>query len=108
MTGLSSCPRVVQSKQSLDTRCHAAARLSQKQANVATGASINMQQRPSLRNNRPAVVEIVNFKFMKKLGLKKPEFLPDFGKVCSGAAAIIHDGWWTCCFRCRRPRFADC
>lgn len=41
---------------------------------------MQMQQRSSIRNNRPAVVEIVNFKFMKKLGLKKPEFLPDFGK----------------------------
>ncbi|KAL3138904.1 hypothetical protein ABBQ32_005726 [Trebouxia sp. C0010 RCD-2024] len=41
---------------------------------------MQMQQRPSVRNTRPAVVKIVNFKFMKKLGLKKPEFLPDFGK----------------------------
>lgn len=49
---------------------------------------MQMQQRPSVRNTRPAVVEIVNFKFMKKLGLKKPEFLPDFGKVCSAAPAI--------------------
>lgn len=32
------------------------------------------------RQSRPAVVEVLDFKFMKKLGLKKPEFLPDFGK----------------------------
>ena len=48
---------------------------------------MQMQQRTSVRNTRPAVVEFVNFKFMKKLGLKKPEFLPDFGKVCSAASA---------------------
>lgn len=32
------------------------------------------------RQSRSAVVEVLDFKFMKKLGLKKPEFLPDFGK----------------------------
>ena len=30
--------------------------------------------------HRQHVVEVQSFKFMKKLGLKKPEFLPDFGK----------------------------
>ena len=34
-----------------------------------------------LKSGRAAVVEVKSFKFMKKLGLKKPEFLPDFGKV---------------------------
>ncbi|CAL8463530.1 g3064 [Coccomyxa elongata] len=32
------------------------------------------------RAGRQAVLEVQNFKFMKDLGLKKPAFLPDFGK----------------------------
>ncbi|KAK9917218.1 hypothetical protein WJX75_001950 [Coccomyxa subellipsoidea] len=32
------------------------------------------------RSGRRAVLEVQNFKFMKELGLKKPAFLPDFGK----------------------------
>lgn len=39
--------------------------------------------------SRRAVVDVVAFKFMKKLGVKKPGFLPDFGKVCSAIPAII-------------------
>ena len=89
MAGLSSCPRVVHSKHSLDTKRFAAAHLSQKQASVATGARMQVQQRSSVCTSRPAVVEVVSFKFMKKLGVKKPGFLPDFGKVCS---AIKHTG----------------
>lgn len=89
---LSSCPRVVRGNQSFDTKCYAAARLSQKQACVATGASMQLQQRSSVCTSRPAVVEVVSFKFMKKLGVKKPGFLPDFGKVCSANAAIKRIG----------------
>ena len=91
MAGLSSCPRSVHGNHSFDTKCYAAARLSQKQANVAAGTSMQLQQRTSTRTtttSRPAVVEVVSFKFMKKLGVKKPGFLPDFGKVCSAALAI--------------------
>ena len=95
MAGLSCCPRVVQSKNVVDTRCPAAARLSQKQANVATGASMQLRQSSSVQSpiSRRAVVDVVAFKFMKKLGVKKPGFLPDFGKVCSAIPAIILTDW---------------
>ena len=90
MAGLSTSPHTVHGKHnhSLDMKCYAAARLSQKQSHVATGASMQLQQRSIVDKRRPAVVEVVSFKFMKKLGVKKPGFLPDFGKVCSAAPAI--------------------
>lgn len=37
-------------------------------------------QRGRAAASRARVVDVVAFKFMKKLGLKKPDFLPDFGK----------------------------
>lgn len=52
---------------------------------------MQLRQRSSVLK-RPAVVEVVSFKFMKKLGVKKPGFLPDFGKVCSAAPVIKRTG----------------
>lgn len=92
MAGLSSCPRIVYSRHSGDTKSHAAANLSQKQSSVVTGASMQLQPRSSVRTSRQNVVEVVSFKFMKKLGVKKPGFLPDFGKVCSAASVIKRTG----------------
>ena len=92
MAGLSTCPRTVYSRHSFDTKCHAAAHLSQKQSSVLTGASLQLQQRSLVRTSRVAVVEVVSFKFMKKLGVKKPGFLPDFGKVCSAGSS--HQMYW--------------
>lgn len=82
MTGLSNCQCNISSKQVIKT-CKAAASLRQSQASVARGtrAPIQVRARTQHTKSRSAVVEVVNFKFMKKLGLKKPEFLPDFGKV---------------------------
>lgn len=42
---------------------------------------MQLQPRSSVRTSRQNVVEVVSFKFMKKLGVKKPGFLPDFGKA---------------------------
>ena len=102
MAGLSNSAHTVHSKHnhSLDMKCYAAACLSQKQAHVATGASMPLQQRSIVGKSRPAVVEVVSFKFMKKLGVKKPGFLPDFGKVCSAAPAIKRARASDCCFEC--------
>ena len=35
------------------------------------------------RSGRAAALHVQNFKFLKEMGLKKPGFLPDFGKVDS-------------------------
>ena len=53
---------------------------------------MQLQQRSTVCTSRPAVVQVVSFKFMKKLGVKKPGFLPDFGKVCSAAPAMKRSG----------------
>ena len=49
------------------------------------GNTTLLQRTPTTNvvRSRQYVVETQSFKFMKKLGMKKPEFLPDFGKVCS-------------------------
>ncbi len=36
---------------------------------------------PCGRSGRSTTLQIQNFKFLKEMGLKKPAFLPDFGKV---------------------------
>ena len=48
-----------------------------------SGTALQMQHArgTQIKSGRAAVVDVKSFKFMKKLGLKKPEFLPDFGKV---------------------------
>jgi len=33
------------------------------------------------RSGRRTTLQVQNFKFLKEMGLKKPAFLPDFGKV---------------------------
>ena len=83
MTGLSNCRCDTGSKQVTNKTFHAAARLTQSRACVARGTTtlIRRPARSEHFRSRTAVVEVVSFKFMKKLGLKKPEFLPDFGKV---------------------------
>ena len=49
------------------------------------GSTTLLQRTPATNvvRSRQHVVETQSFKFMKKLGIKKPEFLPDFGKVRS-------------------------
>lgn len=74
-----SCP----SKQAVHTHAPAGFASTQSRAQFSGRPSV-LVQRPAgkaHRQSRPAVVEVLDFKFMKKLGLKKPEFLPDFGKV---------------------------
>ena len=44
-----------------------------------TGLAVNHRELSSRCARQSLTVQ--NFKFMKKLGLKKPEFLPDFGLV---------------------------
>ena len=55
-------------------------RLSSKHATVYEGQSVDGMQRAVPRASRTQL-RVQNFKFLKQLGLKKPGFLPDFGKV---------------------------
>jgi len=71
------------SKQALRRPVYAAAALTQSKARFS-GKTAGLAQKPigaGPRPSRSAVVEVLDFKFLKNLGLKKPEFLPDFGKV---------------------------
>ncbi|CAK0739616.1 hypothetical protein CVIRNUC_001181 [Coccomyxa viridis] len=43
---------------------------------AAAAFSVNV----SCRSGRTAALQVQNFKFLKEMGLKKPGFLPDFGK----------------------------
>ena len=56
-------------------------RLSLAQAALAN--EIFLTQGVSSRSGRAAALQVQNFKFLKEMGLKKPGFLPDFGKVGS-------------------------
>ena len=71
------------SKQAVHRPSHAALAFTQSKAQFRGRTSVLLQRPVSAgsRQCRPAVVEVLDFKFMKKLGLKKPEFLPDFGRV---------------------------
>jgi hypothetical protein len=44
------------------------------------------------QRRRQIGLQVVSFKFLKQLGLKKPDFLPDFGKVPAlpAAAVLMH------------------
>lgn len=55
-------------------------RLGSKHATVYAGHSVGGMQRAAPRTSRKQL-QVQNFKFLKQLGLKKPGFLPDFGKV---------------------------
>jgi len=71
------------SKKALRRPVYAAAALPQSKAPFS-GKTAGLAQKPigaGPRPSRSAVVEVLDFKFLKNLGLKKPEFLPDFGKV---------------------------
>lgn len=57
-----------------------AVRLSSVQANFYSGQGVHGVQRVAPRISRRQL-QVTNFKFLKQLGLKKPGFLPDFGKV---------------------------
>ncbi|KAL0041955.1 hypothetical protein WJX79_010249 [Trebouxia sp. C0005] len=70
------------SKQVLRRPLYAAAGLTQSKGRFS-GKTAGLARKPvgtGPRSSRSAVVEVLDFKFLKNLGLKKPEFLPDFGK----------------------------
>lgn len=70
------------SKQALRRPVYAAAALTQSKGRFS-GQTAGLARNPlgaGPRPSRSAVVEVLDFKFLKNLGLKKPEFLPDFGK----------------------------
>ena len=78
------------SKQALRRPVYAAAALTQSKGRFS-GRTAGLARNPlgaGPRPSRSAVVEVLDFKFLKNLGLKKPEFLPDFGKV--GTALSVH------------------
>lgn len=54
--------------------------LSSVQATFYSGQGVQGVQRGASRTSRRQL-QVTNFKFLKQLGLKKPGFLPDFGKV---------------------------
>ena len=71
------------SKQTLRSPTHAAVALNTGKTRFCGSTAVLLHKSVGAgpRRSRSAVVEVLDFKFMKKLGLKKPEFLPDFGKV---------------------------
>ena len=48
------------------------------------------------RSGRTAALQVQNFKFLKEMGLKKPGFLPDFGKVGSKSNCRVITRWTGC------------
>ena len=77
-----------------------------KQSSFLSGQAVRCSAASSISarpGRRP--LQVVSFKFLKSMGLKKPSFLPDFGQVCISPALCLTLLWrpyqcnmFTACF----------